>query len=164
MTTKTDYLSEEWIKLLTAPYYASMLIVASDPNFGFIKELAALAQSLALSATESKSELIRAVATDLNSKETQESLKPELDKMQEQKDPEILKGDMLEQLKSVVDIIRQKSNTEASTFSQWLLYLADQTAQGSKEGGFLGIGAVRVSDREKAMLAEIRQALSLEME
>lgn len=164
MTTKTDYSPTEWNTLLTSPYYASLLIVASDPNFGIIKELAVLAQSIALSATESKSELIRAVAKDLYAKETQQALKLELEKIQKAKDPQLLKGAILDQLKSAVEMIRQKSTADADSFSDWLIYLADQTAEGSSEGGFLGIGGFLVSYWENAMLDEITQALKPEME
>ena len=164
MTTKTDYSTTEWTTLLTSPYFVSMLVVVSDPNFGIIKELAALAQSIALSATESKSELIRAVASDLNDKKTQETLKPELEKIQAEKDPQLLIDTMLNQLKTAVDLIRQKSTADASTFTDWLIYLANQTAESSKEGGFLGFGAVLVSDKEYTMLDEITQALKPETE
>ena len=42
-----------------------------------------------------------------------------------------------------------------------LMYLAQQTAEASKEGGFLGIGAVRVSDKEQAALDELAEVLGV---
>ena len=43
----------------------------------------------------------------------------------------------------------------------WLLTVATATAEAGREGGFLGIGAVRVSEQEQAALAALKQALGL---
>jgi hypothetical protein len=42
-----------------------------------------------------------------------------------------------------------------------LVGLAEATAEAGKEGGFLGIGAVRVSDQEKAALEQLKKTLEL---
>jgi hypothetical protein len=38
--------------------------------------------------------------------------------------------------------------------------VAQAAADAAKEGGFMGIGATRVSDREQAMLDQVRDALT----
>jgi hypothetical protein len=38
--------------------------------------------------------------------------------------------------------------------------VAQASADAAKEGGFMGIGATRVSDREQSMLDRIRETLS----
>jgi hypothetical protein len=38
---------------------------------------------------------------------------------------------------------------------------SQQAAEPAKEGGFMGIGAVRVSEGEKAMLAELHEILGV---
>jgi hypothetical protein len=162
MSTKTDYTPEEWKILLVAPYYAAMLIVVADPNLGFVSELAALAQSVTLSSTQSKIEFIREVATELGKKETQEMIKPELQQMQGQKDPLVLQQTLLDSVVRAADLVGEHSSEDGTAYRKWLLYLAGQTAQGSKEGSFLGIGGVRVSQKEKAMLADLAQSLGVE--
>ena len=42
-----------------------------------------------------------------------------------------------------------------------MLTVANATAEAGREGGFLGIGAVRVSEQEKAALETLKQALGL---
>ncbi len=163
MTTKIDYSPEEWKSLLVAPFFASMLVVISDMNMGFFKELAALGQAVTLTATHTKSELIRDIAADLSKKETQETIKPEMEKLQGQKDPQALKQGFMDALLGAVDLVSARSSEDGADYRKWLLYLAQQTAEGSKEGGFLGIGAVRVSEKEKAMLAELSQALGADI-
>lgn len=162
MPLKPNFTDEEWQNLLVAPYLTAVLIVIADPNFAFFKELAAVGQSIMLSTTESKNELIREIAQELSMKETQEEIKPELEKIQGQKDPEALKQTMLETIQNAAETVYLKSAENNDAYRKWLLYLAQQAAEGSKEGGFLGIGAVRVSDREKTMLNEIAQELGIE--
>jgi hypothetical protein len=41
------------------------------------------------------------------------------------------------------------------------MVLAQKTAEASKEGGFLGIGAVRVSGKEQAALDELAEILGV---
>jgi len=43
----------------------------------------------------------------------------------------------------------------------WLRQSSQHVAEASKEGGFLGIGGVAVSEAEKATLTEIASALRL---
>jgi len=160
MSNKSDYTTEEWNKILAAPYHASMLIVVSDFNLNFISEVSAMMQSVVASVEGSKSEFIREVAADFTQKENQEAIKPELEKLQGEKDPAALKGAMLDYVRSAVDMVAAKSQEDSRVFSQWLLYLAQKTADASKEGGFLGIGAVQVSEQEQASLDELADTLN----
>ena len=155
MSTKTDYTPEEWNTVLAAPYFAAILIVVSDMNFAFFKELAALSKAIMASGVESESDLIKAIALDFTSKETQEELKPELEKIQSHKDPEKVVGAMLDNITNAADLVTSKSIEDGETYRKWLVYLAQATAEGSKEGGFLGFGAVRVSEREQYALDQL---------
>ena len=49
---------------------------------------------------------------------------------------------------------------EAVAFGQWLVAAAQAAADAAKEGGFMGFGAQQVSDREEAMLKQVRAAVS----
>ena len=53
------------------------------------------------------------------------------------------------------------SPEEKAGFCTWLVTVASATAEAGCEGGFLGIGAVRVSEQEKAALEVLKQALGL---
>ena len=50
---------------------------------------------------------------------------------------------------------------EAGAFRQWLIDSAQATADAAKEGGFMGIGATRVSEGEQAMLTKLREILGV---
>ena len=65
-----------------------------------------------------------------------------------------------EQLTLAMDIVRAKGgDAEAAAFGSWLMMLAQATAEAAKEGGVLGIGSVRVSDKEKAALVALQAVL-----
>ena len=48
---------------------------------------------------------------------------------------------------------------QAAQYRQWALGVADKVAMASTEGGFLGFGGTRLSDAEKTLIAQIREAL-----
>jgi len=65
----------------------------------------------------------------------------------------------LETLRHASAILDAKAPAEAPVFKAWLNSIAAKVADASKEGGFLGFGGVKVSEAEKATLAEIAAAL-----
>jgi hypothetical protein len=51
---------------------------------------------------------------------------------------------------------------DAKAYRQWLLTLGQYVAEAAKEGGLFGIGAARVTEREKAVLTVLGIALGLD--
>jgi hypothetical protein len=69
---------------------------------------------------------------------------------------------VLDELSAVNDILRAKANPdEADAFRRWLLDVAQGAADAAKEGGFMGFGAVRVSEGEQAMLERLGSTLGV---
>jgi hypothetical protein len=67
---------------------------------------------------------------------------------------------MVDELSSVSAIVSAKATAEESAaFKQWLLATAQAAADAAKEGGFLGFGAVQVSEGEQSMLDQLRAAI-----
>jgi hypothetical protein len=67
---------------------------------------------------------------------------------------------MVEELTAVSAIVSSKATAEESAaFRQWLLATAQAAADAAKEGGFLGFGAVQVSEGEQSMLDQLRAAI-----
>lgn len=67
----------------------------------------------------------------------------------------------VESLRGVAAIVDAKAPADAASFKTLLRDISKLVADASTEGGFLGFGGVRVSDAEKATLAEISSALRL---
>lgn len=60
---------------------------------------------------------------------------------------------ILDELRSVHTLLTDKGSPEdMDDFREWIRTSSQQAALAAKEGGFLGIGAVRVSEREQQML------------
>ena len=58
-------------------------------------------------------------------------------------------------------LVDAKGGADADGFKRWLAGLGERVAQAATEGGFLGIGGTRVSDKEESTLADIRTALGI---
>jgi hypothetical protein len=71
-----------------------------------------------------------------------------------------LKVQALENLRKVSSIVGAKAPSDAPAFREWIKSVAVHAAEASSEGGFMGFGGVRVSDAEKATLAELDAALA----
>lgn len=68
----------------------------------------------------------------------------------------------MEELQLVLPILEQHvSAQESMEYKQWLLHIAQKVAESAKEGDFLGIGGVRVSEEEQRFLEELKMNLKL---
>jgi hypothetical protein len=66
----------------------------------------------------------------------------------------------LTELRAVDGMVAGKATPEETeAFRTWLITTAQAAADAAKEGGFMGFGAVQVSEGEQAMLDQIRGAL-----
>lgn len=160
MTTKSDYTEQEWAGLLQAPIMAGMYIIAADMSVTAVpKEMKGMLKAIqAQEAPHEAQELVAAVVADIvaKSQEHQKLDEPELDKHQDPKKQimDILSADL-------AGLDDKATAEEKAGFCTWLMTVAQATAEAGREGGFLGIGAVRVSDKEKAALMELNTALGL---
>lgn len=161
MTTETDYTPEEWSRLLKAPVYVGFYVIMADPNLRrMIKELRALSKALERQPVpEDARELVTSLVDEI--RETSEGMKklPGTEELS-QGTPEEIRTQILDILRSVGPLLERKAGPEESAgFKEWLLSLALAVAEASKKGGFLGIGGVRVSEKEKAALADLDEVL-----
>lgn len=72
------------------------------------------------------------------------------------------KNAVLERVRAASELVgRKASPDEANAYRKMLIDIAQDAADASKEGGFLGFGGVRVSDKEKAFIADVSRAAGL---
>jgi hypothetical protein len=152
MTTKADFTDEEWDRLGRGPLVAGMAISIADPG-GPIETLketsAALRTIVAAAQTGEHGDLVRALAADVAAK------------AQNRQNPLAgfsAKGAgareaILDELRAVYALLVAKTTPEEiDQYREWLKTASQQAALAAKEGGFLGIGAQLVSEREQQML------------
>jgi hypothetical protein len=159
MTTKTDFTTEEWDALLAGPLAASMYIIVASPSvFGSIKEITAMSKELANAvARPDNTELMRFMLADYKEKDTVKRVMPEI-----KGKPEEVKATLTDTIQKAVSLLNEKATPEESSqIRTWMMDLSVKTAEAAKEGGFLGIHAVRVSDAEKRALADLAGILDV---
>jgi hypothetical protein len=162
MTAKAAFTPEEWKTLVQSPLNVAMLITMSSPSlFGGIKEMTSAAQALVAAGQQAPGadELVNDLFAEFRDKQSLEAAQPKYDT----KDPATLKHAILAQIAAAAALLDQKATPEeASVLKTWLYEFGVRQANASKEGGFLGIGAVRVSENEKAALADVAKNLGIE--
>ncbi len=160
MTAKKDFSEEEWIQLLKAPTAAGLYIMMADPNFviGTMKEALTVSSEIVKREKAENSELLAAMLADFSDKDMARQARIEFDK----KNLEAMREAAWNALRKAVWILDQKATPEESAeIRQWLYELAQKTAEAATEGGFLGFGGTRVSDKEKEALNELENLLRL---
>jgi hypothetical protein len=162
MANKQNFNPDEWSKILQSTMLAGIAITAAEPSglWGALKE--AFASSSALAAAKSNtssSELIKAVVSDFETKEGRASIQEALRQHLAGAKPADAVQRSLANLREVSAILDAKAPQDAAGFKTWLRAISQNVADASSEGGFLGIGGVKVSEAEKATLAEISKAL-----
>jgi len=160
MASKTDFTSTEWSTLLKAPGWASIAVVAASPSgpIGVVKEMFAAGKVLADPTAASQNSLVNALVADLRTSEGRQQAHPtEINA----KTPDELRAQAVAALKQVTSLVDAKAGADADGFKRWLATLSERVAQAATEGGFLGFGGTRVSDKEQSTLADIRNALGV---
>lgn len=161
MSNKESYTPEEWQTLTRAPFLASLTIVSGAPSgpLGIMHEATAMAQSMQELIQQTTSEpLMMAIGAELKEdpKKMQEELKVNA------KTPADVEAQALEALRNASTILAAKATPEeGAAYKKFVMDMGARVAGAAKEGGFMGMGGVQVSDREKAMLAELAAALGV---
>ena len=163
MANKLHFTPEEWVKVLESVMLASMAVSAADPNglWGMTKEAFATKSALSAAKLEAESsELIKAVLDEYQSRKGQTVIRKALRRrFADAAKPADRVGRSLATLREVSGILDARAPHDAAAFKELLVVISQKVAEASMEGGFIGFGRVRVSDAEKATLADIRQSL-----
>ena len=157
MSTKADYTKEEWDLIVKSPVMAAMAVIAASPSgpIGVLKEMFAVGKGLWAGAEGTTNPLIGALVADLKA-----GARPAMPTERPQ-DLAHAKAQAIAACREVAALLDRKAPAEAEGFKRWLLGSAQGVAEAAKEGGVFGIGGVKVSEAEKAALAEVAQALGV---
>jgi hypothetical protein len=164
MADKTTFTTDEWKQLLESVMMSSMAVTAAEPSglFGTVKEAAAAGMALSRAKADAAvNPLVRAVVEDLGTAEGRAAASEGLKAKLAGSKPADLKARAIASLGQVSALLDVKAPGDAAAFKAWLRDVAQRVAEASSEGGFLGFGGVKVSEAEKATLAEVAGALKL---
>ncbi len=160
MTAKQNFSEEEWKQLLQAPGAAGIYIMMADPNFviGSMKEAFTVSCSIIEKGKQQNSELLSALLSEFKEREMAKKAQLKF----EEKNLEGVKKTTLEALKKAVSILDAKADPqEATEIKSWLYDVSVKAANAAKEGGFLGFGGTRVSEKEEAALKDLAALLGV---
>jgi hypothetical protein len=157
MTSKASFTDDEWERVRRAPMVAGMAITIADPGgpIEILKEGTATLR--AATVPPSQEELLAAVALDIQAMVQQKQNPARNFKLT---GAATAGTEILDELRAVDAIVAAKATPEETqAFRGWLVIAAQAAADAAKEGGFMGFGAVEVSEGEQAMLDQLRSTL-----
>jgi hypothetical protein len=164
MANKEAFTAEEWALLRLAPSFVASGTSIADPSglFATLKESVAGAQGVAETFRfNSGLELFAALAAD-RSLPSMPDAKTMLGEGPREQQMQNLKSAVLDRAKSAVSLVSRKASpAEADAYKTMLVRVAEKAANASKEGGFLGFGGVRVSDKEQAFITEVKRTVGV---
>ncbi|HET7278343.1 MAG TPA: hypothetical protein VFJ22_09715 [Dermatophilaceae bacterium] len=159
MTTKSDFTEDEWRRIVRAPFVAGMAISLADPGGPIEATKETMATLKTATSPPSREQLLAEVALEVQGL-VQEKQSP-LAGYRPTGDGAPPGEQVLEELRAVQALVSAKAEPEeTAAFGRWLVAAAQAAAEAAKEGGFMGFGAVLVSEREEAMLEQVRAAVS----
>jgi hypothetical protein len=162
MTNKTNFTPDEWKTLLEGVMMSGLAVSAAEPGglLGALKE--SYAQSHALvEARNGPNELIRSLVEEFETSAGRTLAREGLKEKLAGAKAADLKDKSIGTLKEVAGILETKAPEDAAPVKQWLYHISEKVADADAEGGFLGFGGVKVTEKEKATLSEISGALKL---
>ena len=162
MVNKTAFTADEWKLLQQSVMMAGIAVTAADPSglWGTLKETFSSAQSM-IAGKGGSSELVKALIADFETSEGRSAAREGVGAQFKGLNAPGITKKAVEALSQVAALLDAKAPEEASAMKTWLLNISKSVAEASNEGGFLGFGGIKVSDAEKATLAEIQTALNI---
>ena len=162
MGNKQNFTPEEWIQVVESVMLSGIAVSAADPSglWGTLKEGFASSSALKAAKVDANSnELIRAAVAEFETSQGRSEIQQALRERFAGAHPTDCVERSLTGLKKVSAILDAKAHDDAAAFKAWLCTISQKVAAASVEGAFLGFGGQRVSDAEKATLADIAESL-----
>jgi hypothetical protein len=164
MANKASFTPDEWSKVLQSVMMAGIAVSAAEPGglWGALKESMAGGRSLLDAKSDASSnELIKAVVADFETSEGRTIARDSLQAKLSGSKPAEIRLTAINAIREASSLIDAKAPSDSAAFKSWLQRTSQNVADASNEGGFLGFGGVRVSEAEKATLADVSKALGL---
>lgn len=171
MGIKDNYSEEEWFVIASAPSMIGSAVVTAGRSgaMGTMREILASARATAeVAKASADNELIQSIlpspemARDEAKAEAQKMRDSAMEKVKagNVESPDELADFALNTLRDALSLLGGvASEKDINEYKDWVRTVAKDVAEASKEGGFLGIGGERISEREAAFLARLEEIL-----
>jgi hypothetical protein len=146
---EVDFTPDEWMTMQRATIAAGVTVAMSEGGGDDLnEEMFALMQALRGASSGHPNQLVRELAGTRFSTGLQPGMTG----------PEYEAG-ALEAIRSAVAAVGTKAPADLPAYRVFLVELAEMVANAHKEGGFAGIGGIRVTAAEAAAIDKVRQAV-----
>lgn len=174
---RENFTDEEWATLLQAPLQVVMGVCLADrvDPVSFLQELKSGVTIVAeeLQRSDVIGELTPTLIHSMAELDAADALQGEqlllkkqfelLGLMQTFKSSKEGREYAIAHLQKVVTVLDTKvTGLQAGEFKQWLMGVAVKVAESQREGGIMGIGSSRISDKENEVLKKISAVLGVE--
>jgi hypothetical protein len=164
VSQRSAFTADEWTLLRVTPSFVAVGVVAADASglFASLKEtLAGVNEVSDALGSNPDLELFRALAADRSAPAVPD-VEPLLGDGSKDAQLENFKTAVLERVSSAVGLLNHKASAaEVDAYRHLLVRVAQRAANAAKEGGFLGIGGVRVSEKERAFIEMVSKAAGI---
>jgi hypothetical protein len=164
VTHRSAFTADEWSLLRVTPSFVAVGVVAADASglFASLKETLAGVNEVSDALGSSPDlELFRALAADRSAPAVPD-VEPLLGDGPKDAQLENFKTAVLERVSAVIELLNQKASAaETDAYRRLLVRVAQRAASAAKEGGFLGIGGVRVSEKERAFIEMVSRSAGI---
>jgi hypothetical protein len=164
VTHRSAFTADEWTLLRVTPSFVAVGVVAADASglFASLKETLAGVNEVSDALGSSPDlELFRALAADRSAPAVPD-VEPLLGDGPKDAQLENFKTAVLERVSAVIELLNQKASAaETDAYRRLLVRVAQRAASAAKEGGFLGIGGVRVSEKERAFIEMVSRSAGI---
>jgi hypothetical protein len=156
MAGERDFTSDQWLTMQTAMAAAGVLVSVSEGGKAgdMLKEMFAVTQLVGAARRSDPNQLIRELASMRNFQSGWRAGESRAERDQYEREA-------LTAIREATAIITARSPEDLEPFRGFLVTLAEAAANANVEGGFMGMGGVRVSDSELATIGRIKDALGL---
>jgi hypothetical protein len=155
----------EWKTLVEVPVKIgrAMMAVAPSGAIGMAKEVKALRTGLTEAIQESNNPILKELGWHAHEAGGMESLWQNVGhSFGDRWDATNVLKTAIATCQEAVTILKKASPADAMAYKECVYSAAQKVADAGKEGGFVGIGGVRISEPEKALLKDISNALGLQ--
>jgi hypothetical protein len=165
MAKQDSFTSDEWALLRLTPSFVAVGIAAADPSglYASIKEvIAGTNEVITTLEAHSGLELFSALAADRSLVDVPD-LKALVGEGSNEQQMQNFKYATLEHVKAATALLARKASAaESDAYRRLLMSVARKTANAAKEGGFLGLGGVRVSPKEQLFINAVSRAAGID--
>lgn len=155
MATDKDFSAADWQTIEAAPFMAGLAVTYGDlSNKRAIADEAAATGDAIKGAASSSSEILRTIATRFAAGQ-----RPMIGSIPNK--PEEALAALVGGCRAAAALVQATAPGEAAAFAKFLLDTAKAAAGGAREGGFIGVGIHKVSEKEQMAISAVALALGL---